>query len=88
MNLLDEVVNRFADDFDRELMADPDYRKISGILNSFCEENLTPEQADRLNEIAGQFSSAVFRTAVKTGVRFGAKLLLVLLSEGDDKNVQ
>ena len=89
MSLLDEVMDRFADTLDAELMADSKHNKFSEALNSFCEESLTSEQAEKLNEIAGQLTSAIFRTAVRTGMRFGARLTAeLLIKTGDDKNVQ
>ena len=79
MDLLDEVVEKFADVLDYELMSNPEHNKVSAQLNEFCENKLTEEQADELYDMIGKLSSAIFHSSVKSGMKLGAKLTAELL---------
>ena len=79
MDLLDEVAEKFADVLDYGLMSSPEHNKVSAQLNEFCENKLTEEQADELNDMIGKLSSAIFHSSVKSGMKLGAKLTAELL---------
>ena len=79
MNVLDEIAEKFADVFDYELMSSPEHNIAYARLNEFCENRLTSEQADELNEIIGKLSSAIFHSSVKSGMKLGAKITAELL---------
>lgn len=83
MDILDELIEKFAVTLDSELINNSNYNQISAILNDFCENKLSVEQASELNEIIGKFSSEIFHSATKSRMKMGAKIVSELLSNGD-----
>lgn len=85
MNILDELTDKFAVTLDSELANNPDYNLTSATLDNFCKNKLSAEQASELNEIVGKLSSEIFHSAVKAGMKLGAKISAELLN-AENKN--
>ena len=80
MDILDDLTNKFMDEMDALLAADPQYREASAKINAFCEKYLTTDKAEEMNDLVGKLSSAVFRTASRSGMKLGAKITAGLLN--------
>ena len=50
-------------------------------INTFCEQELNQEQADRLNDITGDLIHAVAAVNSKEGMKLGARIIAGLLSD-------
>lgn len=83
MDILDELIEKFAVTLDLELINNPDYNQTSSVLNDFCENKLSEELASELNKIIGKLSSEIFHSATKSGMKLGAKIFSELLSNGN-----
>lgn len=79
MDILDDLIEKFAISLDSTLMSNPEYNKISLQLKELFENKLSAEQASELDLIIGMLSSAIFYSATKAGMRLGAKITAGLL---------
>lgn len=79
MDILDDLIEKFAISLDSTLMSNPEYNKTSLQLKELFENKLSAEQASELDLIIGMLSSAIFYSATKTGMRLGAKITAGLL---------
>jgi len=77
MSILDELVEHF----DTRISSREQYGRVLAELNAFCEEELNKEQADRLNDIAGDLIHAVADVNSKAGMKLGAKIIAGLLAD-------
>ena len=80
MDILDDLTNKFMDEMDALLAANPQYREASAEINTFCEKYLTTDKAEELNDLVGKLSSAIFRAASRSGMKLGAKITAGLLN--------
>ena len=78
MDILDELVEKFAITLDSQLCNNSDYLKSTALLHEFSEE-LTAEQSTELDDIAGRLTSAAFNTGVRSGLKLGAQIAVGLL---------
>jgi len=78
VDILDELTRKFSESLDAELTEDSQNYEISSKFNEFCEQ-LPPEQSTELDEIVGRMLSANFNSAVKAGMKLGAKIAVGLL---------
>ena len=78
MDILDELTRKFSELLDAELTENSQNYEISAKFNEFCEQ-LPPEQSTELDEIVGKMLSANFNSAVKAGMKLGAKITVGLL---------
>ena len=79
MDILDELVEKFAINLDSTLMCSPEYKKTSLHLEEFYKDKLSAEQSSELDVIIGMLSSAIFYSAVKAGMKLGVKITAELL---------
>ncbi|MCM1362240.1 MAG: hypothetical protein NC235_10090 [Clostridiales bacterium] len=79
MDILDDLIEKFAISLDSTLMSNPEYNKTSLQLKELFENKLSAEQASELDLIIGMLSSAIFYSATKVGMRLGAKITAGLL---------
>lgn len=79
MDILDELAEKFAINLDSTLMSNPEYNKVSFQLKEFFENKLSAEQVSELDVITGMLSSAIFYSAIKAGMKLGAKITAGLL---------
>ena len=80
MDILDDLTNKFMDEMDALLTADSKYQQASAEINAFCEKYLTTDKAEEINDLVGKLSSAVFRTASRSGMQLGARITAGLLT--------
>ena len=80
MDILDDLTNKFMDEMDSMLADNPKYKQASAEINAFCEQHLTTDKAEEMNDLVGKLSSAVFRTASRSGMKLGAKITAGLLN--------
>ena len=80
MNILDELAEKFAEPLDSELVLNPQHHEISQKFNEFCK-HLSPAQSEELDEIVGKMLSANFNSAVKAGMKLGARITIGLLTD-------
>jgi hypothetical protein len=78
MDILDELVEKFAITLDSKLCCDSNYLKAIALLHEFAE-GLSPEQSAELDDIAGRLTSAAFNAGVCSGLKLGAKIAVGLL---------
>jgi len=78
MDILDELTRKFSESLDAELTGNPQNYEVSTKFNEFCEQ-LPPEQSEELDEIVGKMLSANFNSAVKAGMKLGARIAIGLL---------
>ncbi len=77
MNILSEL----AEHLDPHISSREQYGRILAELNAFCEQELNQEQADRLNDIAGDLIHAVATVNSREGMKLGARIVAGLLAE-------
>ena len=77
MNILSEL----AEHLDPHISFREQYGRVLAELNAFCEQELNQEQADRLNDIAGDLIHAVAAVNSREGMKLGARIVTGLLSE-------
>ena len=80
MDILDDLTNKFMDEMDALLTADTKYQQASAEINAFCEQHLTADKVEELNDLVGKLSSAIFRAASRSGMKLGAKITAGLLN--------
>ncbi len=78
MDILDELTRKFSELLDAELTENPQNYEVSVRFNELCEQ-LPPEQSEELDEIVGKMLSANFNSAVKAGMKLGARIAIGLL---------
>ncbi|MEE5994649.1 MAG: hypothetical protein V3G42_15715 [Oscillospiraceae bacterium] len=78
MDILDELTHKFSELLDAELTGNLQNYEVSAKFNEFCEQ-LPPKQSEELDEIVGKMLSANFNSAVKAGMKLGAKIAIGLL---------
>ena len=78
MEILDELTRKFSELLDAELTGNPQNYEVSVRFNELCEQ-LPPEQSEELDEIVGKMLSANFNSAVKAGMKLGARIAIGLL---------
>ena len=78
MEILDELTRKFSELLDAELTGNPQNYEVSVRFNELCEQ-LPPEQSEELDEIVGKMLSANFNSAVKAGMKLGARIAIRLL---------
>ena len=78
MEILDELTRKFSELLDAELTGNPQNYEVSVKFNELCEQ-LPPEQSEELDEIVGKMLSANFNSAVKAGMKLGARIAIGLL---------
>ena len=77
MSILDELTEYFS-----VLISDKEkYGRTLAELNAFCEQELNHEQAERLNDIAGDLIHAVAAVNSRAGMKLGAKIVAGLLAD-------
>ena len=69
MNILDEL----AEHFDTRISSKEQYGRALAELNAFCEQELDKEQAEKLNDIAGDLIHAVAAVNSKEGIHLSSK---------------
>ena len=81
MDIIEEIIDRFTLTIDKELMSNLNHNRATERLNKFCVEQLSEKQSEKLNEIVGKLSSAIFLSAAKAGMKIGSQIAVSLLSE-------
>ena len=76
-----DILNELAEHLDPRISSREQYGRVLAELNTFCEQELNQEQADRLNDIAGDLIHAVAAVNSKEGMKLGARIVAGLLSE-------
>lgn len=77
MSILDEL----AEHFDTRTGSKEQYGRALAELNAFCEQELNHEQAEKLNDIAGDLIHAVAAVNSRAGMKLGAKIVAGLLAD-------
>lgn len=77
MSILDEL----AEHFDPRTSSKEQYGRALAELNAFCEQELNHEQAEKLNDIAGDLINAVATVNSRAGMKLGARIIAGLLTE-------
>ena len=78
MEIRDELAGKFAEALDTELVSNPQHHEISARFSEFCEQ-LPEDKSEELDEIVGKMLSANFNSAVKAGMKLGARIAIGLL---------
>ena len=79
MDILDELIERFAMTLDSELCNNADYLKATALIHDLSSE-LTAKQANELEDNLGRLTLAVFNAGIRSGLRLGAKIAVGLIS--------
>ncbi len=77
MDMLDEL----AEHLDPRISSREQYGRVLAELNAFCEQELDKEQAEKLNDIAGDLIHAVAAVNSREGMKLGARIVAGLLAE-------
>ena|GEM_PF-1756397 len=77
MSILDELTEHF----DPRTSSKEQYGQALAELNAFCEQELNHEQAEKLNDIAGDLIHAVAAVNSRAGMKLGAKIVAGLLAD-------
>jgi hypothetical protein len=77
MSILDEL----AEHFDARTSSKEQYGRALAELNAFCEQELNHEQAERLNDIAGDLINAAAVVNSRAGMKLGARIIAGLLTD-------
>ena len=75
MNILDEL----AEHFDTRISSKEQYGRALAELNAFCEQELDKEQAEKLNDSAGDLIHAVAAINSREGMKLSARIIAGLL---------
>jgi len=78
MEILDELTRKFSELLDAELTGNPQNYEVSVRFNELCEQ-LPKDKSEELDEIVGKMLSANFNSAVKAGMKLGARIATGLL---------
>ncbi|MBR2284694.1 MAG: hypothetical protein IJ874_09825 [Ruminococcus sp.] len=87
MDVLDAIAKRFADELDAELMQSQAHNQASAQFHEYCDQNLPHQQAMELDALFGKLSSAIYNSAIKSGMKLGARITAALLTNGGDSRV-
>ena len=87
MEVLDAIVKKFADELDRELMQSQTHNQAAAQFHAYCDQNLPHQQAMELDVLYGKLSSALYASAVRSGMRLGARITAALLTDGGENHV-
>lgn len=79
MDILDELIERFAMTLDSGLCNNADYLKATALIHELSRE-LTTDQAKEIEDASGRLASAVFNAGIRSGLRLGAKIAVGLIS--------
>jgi hypothetical protein len=75
------ILSQLAEHLDPHISSREQYGRVLAELNAFCEQELNQEQADKLNDIAGDLIHAVAAVNSREGMKLGARIVAGLLSE-------
>ena len=75
------ILNELAEHLDPRISSREQYGRMLAELNAFCEQELNQEQADRLNDIAGDLIHVVATVNSREGMKLGARIVAGLLAE-------
>ncbi len=79
MDILDELIERFAMTLDSELCNNADYLKATALIHESSRE-LTTDQAKEFEDNLGRLTLAAFNAGIRSGLRLGAKIAAGLIS--------
>lgn len=78
MDILNELVERFAITLDSELCNDSNYLKAMAQLHELSE-GLSADKATELDDIAASLTAAAFNAGIRSGLRLGARIAVGLI---------
>ena len=79
MDILRELIEKFAITLDSELCDDSSYLKAMAQLHEISE-GLSAEKAAELDDVAASLTAAAFNVGVRSGLRLGARTAVGLIS--------
>lgn len=81
MNMMDELMDKFALELDVPLSSSEAYAEVSKELNEFAIKELSESKAEELEKLIGRYSTVVADEASRAGLRLGARIVAALLGE-------